>query len=164
MDPELSITNADTIPVPAYKRIRWRLWLFIASPFLFMGACSIIVFHAKSAYLPAAVAASTRLHEQLERGQGGQVYADADPAFQAAATANTMLGFFARLHRKLGACQYSGPTGWKVNTDSSGTFVTLDYHDQCTNGVGEEILQWKIYDKAAHLMAFNVTSPLLLTD
>jgi hypothetical protein len=129
-----------------------------------MGACSIIVFHAKSAYLPAAVAASTRLHEQLARGETAQIYADADLAFQVASPANTTLGFLARVRRKLGVCQYSGPTGWKVNSDTSGTFVTVAYREQCTNGVGDETLRWKIYDGAAHLMAINVDSPLLLTD
>jgi hypothetical protein len=164
MDPELSITSADQDSVPAYKRIRWRLWLFIASPFLFMGACSIILFHAKSAYLPAAIAASTRLHEQLAHGWEGQIYVDADPAFRAALPANTTLAFLARLRRKLGVCEYSGPTGWNVNSNSSGTFVTVVYHEQCANGAGDETLQWSIYDGAAHLMSINVNSPLLLTD
>jgi hypothetical protein len=164
MDPELSITSADEISIPAYKRIRWRLWLFVASPFIVMGGCSLILFHAKSTYMPAAVAASSRLHEELARGQMAQIYADADPAFQAAATANTTLGFLARVRRKLGVCQYSGPTGWNVNTDTSGIFVTVIYRAKCTNGDGDETLRWKFYDGAAHLMAINVNSPLLLTD
>ena len=164
MGPELSITGADMTAVPVHKRIRWRLWLFIASPFLFMGACSIVLFHAKSAFLPTAVAASSRLHEQLARGQAGQIYQDADPAFQTALPANTTLAFLARLRRKLGVCEYSGPTGWNVNSNSSGTFVTVVYHEQCTNGAGDETLQWSIYDGAAHLMSINVNSPLLLTD
>jgi hypothetical protein len=164
MDPGLSITSADTSPVPWHKRMRWRLWLFIASPFLFMGACSIVLFHAKSTYLPTAVAASSRLHERLERGDAGQIYMDADPAFQTAMPANTALGFLARVHRKLGACQYSGPRGWNVNTDSSGTYVTVVYHEQCTNGAGDETLRWSIYGGTAHLLAIDVNSPLLLTD
>jgi hypothetical protein len=164
MNPELSITSADRTSVPWHRRFRWRLWLFVASPFLFMGACSVIVFHAKSAYLPAAVAASTHLHEQLRRGEAAQIYADADPAFQASLPLNATLGFLGRVRRKLGVCQYSEPTGWNVNTDSSGTFVTPAYHEQCSNGDGDETLRWKIYDRAAHLMAISVNSPLLLTD
>ncbi len=164
MDPELSITGADAISLRWYRRIRWKLWLFIASPFVFMGGCSLILFHAKSAYLPTAIAASARLHEQLGRGDGAQIYADADPAFRAALTPNTAASFLARVRRKLGTCQYSGPTGWNVNTDSSGTFVTVIYRDQCTNGDGDETLRWKIYDGEAHLIAINVNSPLLLTD
>lgn len=164
MDPELSITNADKISMPAYKRIRWRLWLFVASPFLFMGACSIVVFHARSAYLPVATAASERLHEHLAHGEDIQVYADADPAFHAGSTAKTTLGFLARVRRKLGTCKYSGPTRWTANTTTSGTFVTVIYQEECTNGSADETLQWKIDSGAARLVGINVNSPLLLTD
>ncbi len=164
MGPGLSITTADTISVPAYKRIRWRLWLFIASPFLFMGACSIIVFHAKSAYLPTAITASSHLHEQLAHGEEAQIYANADPSFQTALPVATALKFFARIRRKLGLCQYSGPTTWSANTDQSGTFVTVVYHDQCSNGSGDETLRWKLDNGTARLVYFNVNSPEMLTD
>jgi hypothetical protein len=164
MDPELSITNADTISVPAYKRIRWRLWLFIASPFLLMGGCSLFFFHARSTYLPAAVEASSQLHEELARGEEAQIYENADLSFQNALPAPTALKFFARIRRKLGVCQYSGPTGWNANADSSGTFVTMTYHEQCSNGSGDETLRWKLDNGSARLVYFNVNSPEMLTD
>jgi hypothetical protein len=164
MDPGLSITSADTISVPAYKRFRWRLWLFVASPFLFMGACSIIVFHAKSAYLPAAIAASSHLHEQLAHGEDAQIYTNADPSFQNALPAATALRFFARIRRKLGPCQYSGPRTWSANTNSSGTLITVVYHERCSNGSGDETLRWKMGDGAVRLVYMNVNSPELLTD
>jgi hypothetical protein len=164
MDPELSITSADTISLPWYRQIRWRLWLFIASPFLLMGGCSSFFFHARSAYLPAAVAASSHLHEQLARGEEAQIYANADPSFQVALLSATALKFFARIRRKLGSCQYSGPTTWSANTDQSGTYVTVVYHDQCSNGSGDETLRWKLEDDAARLVFINVNSPEMLTD
>ena len=164
MDPELSITTADTVSVPAYKRIRWRLWLFVASPFLLMGGCSLFFFHARSAYLPAAVAASSHLHEQLARGEDGEIYENADASFQTALPRPTAVKFFARIRRKLGSCQYSGPITWAANTDQSGTFVTIVYHEQCSSGTEMRRLRWKLEDGAAHLVFMNVNSPEMLTD
>ena len=164
MEPGLSITQADIVRVPWHIRFRWRLWLFVASPFLFMGGCSLILFHAKSTYLPSVMEASSLLHEQLARGEIRQIFLSADPAFQAAMPATTTLQFLTRVRRKLGACQYTGPTSWSVNTNSSGTFVTVFYHGQCANGAADETLRWKVEAGVAHLMAMHMNSPLLLTD
>jgi hypothetical protein len=116
------------------------------------GRVLLFFIHARPSYLPAAVAASSHLHEQLARGEEAQIYANADPSFQMALSPTTTVKFFARIRRKLGPCQYSGPTTWSANADQAGTFVTVVYHDQCANGSGDETLRWKLDNGAARLV------------
>ena len=82
-DRELSITSADMTDVPGHKRIRWMAIYCLASSSSWAHA-RLFSSYAKSAFLPTAVTASSHLHEQLARGQAGQIYQDADPAFQTA--------------------------------------------------------------------------------
>lgn len=152
------------IPPAPPKRSRWRLWLFVVSPFLFLGGCVVLLFHAKSSYLPAVTTASSHLHEQLARGEDADIYAATDPLFQRAMPEPVAMRFFAGVRRKLGTCQFSGPTSWSVNAMPSGTFVTVVYHETCPNGPGDETSRWKIYGGGAHLVAININSPLLLTN
>ena len=109
-------------------------------------------------------AAATILHERMERGEDVLIYAEADPGFQSALPRDTALRFLSRVHRKLGKCQYVGPTTWRVNSMPTGTFVVVSYHDNCSNGAADENLTWRITSGEPSLLGFNVNSPLLLTD
>jgi hypothetical protein len=136
----------------------------LALPVFFVGGCSIFFFRASSKYVPIAAAASSHLHEQMARGEDAQIYDNADPAFRAALSRDTSLKFFDRVRRKLGKCEYAKPTSWRANSATNGTFVTLAYRAQCSNGDANETLTWRIVDGTALLVGLAVHSPLLLTD
>ena len=163
-NPSESTTESNVAYPPTSKPFRWTLWLTLSSPILFIGGCSIFFFQASSKYLPSAKTASSHLHEQLARGEDAQVYANADPALRTALPNDTAFKFLARVRRKLGKCEYTGPNSWLANSNSDGTFVTLTYHDRCSNGEADETLVWRIVDGNASLVSMNVNSPLLLTD
>jgi hypothetical protein len=164
MSAPLSIMDAES----PRTRFRWRLWVAAMSPLVFVAACSLFFFHARSTYLPLAEAASARLHWQLEAGQGEEVYRDADTTFQQAMPADVASKFFGRLRRKLGNCQYAGPVGWQINSTPAGTFIAVTYRETCSRGAGEELLTWRIGKGAASnlvkLVGMHVNSPVLLTD
>ncbi len=163
IDPNLSIRQSGPF-IALKKPFRWRLWLALGSPLLFIGGFVIFFFHLKSEYLPRVTAASDRLHEEREHGEDGQIYFNADEAFRAALPQDTALRYLGRVRRKLGPCQYSGPTTWRVDSNTNRTLVMVGYHDQCLNGEADETLTWRVADQSALLVGMNVNSPVLLTD
>ena len=162
MDPHLSLTQSDSLSSGS-KPFRWKLWLTLASPVIFIGGFVIFFFHAKSTYLPMVISASSHLHEQLRLGQEQQIYANADSAFQTAQPSDSTLKFLAGVRRKLGTCRYSGPTNWTVNSNASGTFVTVTYDEQCSNGAANETLTWRITNGATLLTGMHVNSSVFIT-
>ncbi len=72
--------------------------------------------------------------------------------------------FLRRVRRKLGRCQYLGPTSWSVNASQNGAIVVLIYHEKCSNGEGDETLTWRVLGRSAFLVGLSVNSPVLLTD
>jgi hypothetical protein len=165
MEPDASTVpqNYDESPQPR-RSFRWRLWLALASPFVFLAILAVFVVRVKSQYVPVATAASVRLHEQLEHSGYEQIYSDADALFKMKLTKDVAIKFLARVHRKLGNCQYSGPTTWQVNASQNGAIVVLTFRDRCLSGEADETSTWRVFDGRASLVGLNVNSPVLLTD
>lgn len=160
----VSITPGPIPPLVEKRPFRWKLWLTLCSPLLIAGAIAIFLLHVRSEYIPRVDAAASLLHERMERGEDVLIYAEADPGFQSALPRDTALSFLSRVHRKLGKCQYVGPTTWGVNSTPNSTFVVIRYHESCSNGAADENLTWRIVNGSPALFGFNVNSPLLLTD
>jgi hypothetical protein len=99
-DPGLS-PRGDAQPSQPRRSFRWKLWLAIASPFVFIAALAIFILRVKSEYVPVATVASARLHEQLEHSGYEQIYSDADAVFKKTLTKDVAVKFLARIHRKL---------------------------------------------------------------
>jgi hypothetical protein len=124
----------------------------------------VFIVRVKSRYVPSATAASAHLHEQIEYGGSEQIFSAADAAFKTALPYDVAIKFLARVHRKLGNCQYSGPTTWRVSASQNGTIVVLTYHERCSSGEADETLTWRVVDGLVSLVGLNVNSPILLTD
>ncbi len=92
---------------------------------------------------------------------GEQIYSAADPEFWASSPKDTTLQFMARVHEKLGPCQYSGPTNWLVTSITKGTFVTIKYHAKCHNAEADETLVWSLGGGSLYLYKMDVQSPVL---
>ena len=160
----MSITPGPVPPAVEKRPFRWKLWLTLSSPLLLAGAVIAFLWHVRSEYIPKVNAAAGILHERMEKGEDLLIYSEADPGFQSALPKDTALRFLSRVHRKLGNCQYAGPTTWQVNSTPAGTFVLVRYHENCSNGAADENLTWRIVNGSASLYGFNVNSALLLTD
>lgn len=165
MEPDISLSAHNRGRSPQARRsFRWRLWLALASPFLFVALLVVFLVRVKSKYVPSATTASARLHEQLDHSGYEQIYSAADDAFKTTLSKDMAIKFLARVHRKLGSCQYSGPTTWQVNGSQNGTIVVLTYHERCSSGEADETLTWRVVDGSVFLVGLNVNSPILLTD
>ncbi len=114
--------------------------------------------------MPIAAGAIDIFHHRFHSAQDDLIFFEADPAWSRAIDAETERKFFARIRRKMGSCSYLGPSGWTVNSTPSGTLITLNYQASCARGPMRETFTWRIIDRKALLVAYNVNSNLLLTD
>lgn len=146
-------------------RAPWKLWLLITSAVITAAVLVEVIFFVRSMsnVLPAVTASSIHFNEQLERGEDEAIYANSDESFRMAWPKDQAFKFFDRLRTKRGRCEYVGPTQWQVNTNGAGTFVTVTYHQRCSNGEADEKLIWSITGKSVQLDSMDMGG-LAVTD
>jgi hypothetical protein len=111
----------------------------------------------------AAEKAVEKFHNQLNAGQYHQIYTESDEGFRKGVTEETTTALFDAVRRKLGTVQQAKTTGWHVNANTGGTFVTLSYTVDFSEGKAVEQFVYKVSDGKALLFNYNINSPLLIT-
>jgi len=131
-------------------------------PVLFVVICVGAFRYVQSHYLSKAAAAARVFHRELSQGQASQLYFDADERFRLAVSLDSAVEQIERLRKRLGDCQYSGPTAWSVSTTRDGLYVVTKYRGHCTHGEVSETLNWHLINDIARLAAFHESSRALL--
>jgi len=121
------------------------------------GACAFTK-HKENAEKAVA-----KFHQQLNAEQYHEIYVQSDKLFQESATEADMVALFGAVHAKLGTVKNATPQGWHVNATPTGTFVTLAYDVDFSEGKGTEQFVFKMNGNEALLFNYNVNSPLLIT-
>jgi hypothetical protein len=129
----------------------------IITLFMFIGCASMTKGKA------AAESAVTRFHQQLNGEQYDEIYAQSDEKFRGAVKDADSKALFEAVHRKLGNVKNATPSGWRINAATGGTFVSLTYSTEFTEGNGEEQFVFLISGARASLVNYNINSPLLIT-
>lgn len=104
-----------------------------------------------------------KFHTQFNAKQFSEIYAQADEEFKKSATEKEFAELLEAVHRKLGTVAKSSVLGWNVNSTTSGTFATVSYEVEFSEGKGTEQFVFHITDDKALLYNYNVNSPLLIT-
>jgi hypothetical protein len=91
--------------------------------------------YSKKKFLPLATEAVGQFHSRFRQGQDDLIYDEADAGWWKATDRATSEKFFSRLRRKLGTCEYSWPLGWRVDTNTTGTFISLGYQAACSRSI-----------------------------
>ena len=104
-----------------------------------------------------------QFHNQLNAGQFKEIYAQADESFKSAAKEEDAIALFDAVKRKLGDVKKASPMGFFANTNTSGTFVTLTYETEFSEGKATEKFIFKINGEKALLYNYNIDSSLLIT-
>ena len=112
----------------------------------------------------AAVAeqAVPRFHEQLDAGRFDAIYDESADELKTATTQQEFVAFLEAVHRKLGNTKASDKTGWTVNYQTSGSFVTLGYKTTFDGGSAEEQFVFRLQEKAAVLVGYHINSTALI--
>ena len=111
----------------------------------------------------AAESAVNRFHQQLNAEQYGEIYAQADDKFRGAVKEADSTALFEAIHRKLGNVKNATLSNWRVNATTGGTFVSLAYDTEFTEGRGVEQFDFLVSGERASLINYNINSPLLIT-
>jgi hypothetical protein len=104
-----------------------------------------------------------KFHEQLNAEQYHEIYVQSDKLFQQSATEADIVALLGAVHAKLGTVKNATVQGWHVNATPSGTFVTLGYDVEFSEGKGMEQFVFKMNGSEPLLFNYNVNSPLLIT-
>lgn len=111
----------------------------------------------------SAEKAVEKFHSQLNAGQYHEIYTESDEGFRKGITEENTVALFDAVRRKLGTVQRANSSGWHVNTNPGGTFVTLGYDVEFTEGKAVEQFVYRVSDGKALLYNYNINSPLLIT-
>jgi hypothetical protein len=130
-----------------------------------VAVCAATAACVNSADSKRADAAMDQFFAQLSAKQYQAIYDGAAPEFRSATDQATLVGMLQRIDRKLGACKPAQKSGaWSAYAGTNGYKETLGFSQACGNGA----LGWSVTvivrRNQAQLLAFNATSPLLLTD
>ena len=104
-----------------------------------------------------------KFHQQLNAEQYHEIYVQSDKLFQQSAPEADIVALFGAVHAKLGTVKNATVQGWNVNATPSGTFVTLGYDVEFSEGKGMEQFVFKMNGSEPLLFNYNVNSPLLIT-
>ena len=121
------------------------------------GSCSM------AKYKENAERAVTKFHQHLNAEQYQEIYNESDPLFKQNVTEPDGIALFGAVHAKLGSVKNATAAGWHVNATSSGTFVTVAYNVDFSEGKGTEQFAFKVTANDALLVRYDINSPLLIT-
>jgi len=110
-----------------------------------------------------AESAVVQFHEQYNAGQFHDIYNQADDGLKQHDTEASLVQLFEAVHRKLGTVKWANQTRWYVNATTGGTFVTLSYDTDFSEGKGTEEFAFRINGDKALLYSYHVNSNLLIT-
>jgi hypothetical protein len=131
---------------------------FIALVALLASLCACSI----SADTTAAEEGVQKFHEQLDAGRFDEIYDQAADDLRQATTHDDFVAFVQAVHRKLGNTKSSDKTGWNVNYQTSGHFVTLAYKTTFDGGTAQEQFVFRLHDKAAVLVGYHINSTALI--
>ena len=107
--------------------------------------------------------AADKFHAQFNSGEFDAMYDDSDDGFKKNTTKEEWLEFVTAVRTKLGTVKDQKQSGWFVNANAGGTFATLKYEVEFTEGTGEETLVFRIDGDEAKLFSYNINSKELIT-
>lgn len=109
-----------------------------------------------------AQAAVSVFHSDLDSENFDSIRSDASDEFRKAASKEDFTKLFAAIHRKLGKSGESKQVGWRANTTTSGTFISLRMETEFERGRGTEDFVFVKKGDDLQLLSYNVTSPALI--
>lgn len=123
---------------------------------------SILCGCSMSADTAVAEQAVPKFHEELNAGRFDAIYNESGDELKKATTQPDFVALLEAVHRKLGNTKASDKTGWNVNYQTSGSFVTLGYKTTFDGGDAQEQFVFRLQDKAALLVGYHINSTALI--
>lgn len=109
-------------------------------------------------------AAVRTFHQQYNQQQFDALYAGSSQTLKESTPQPEFTRFITAVRRKLGAEVSAKRTGWNVQANTSGSFVTLTYDTKFEKGTGAETFRIRISGGKGQVEGYNVNSPALVVD
>ena len=135
---------------------KWLTFVLFVASLTLIASCSLM-----KSTKPSEIAVE-KFHSQYNQKQFSEIYSQADEKFKGSATEEQFLTLFENLYKKLGTVNQANKVQWNVNATTSGTFVTLTYDTEFSEGKGIEQFVFLTNGDEVALYNYNVNSPLLL--
>lgn len=104
-----------------------------------------------------------RFHERMVAREFEQIYASATDDFRKAAAKESFLALMNAIARKLGPVKSTRQVSWNARTFNFKTTAVLVYQTTFERGSGTETFTFRISDKKAELVGYNISSMDLMT-
>lgn len=128
-----------------------------------ISACAITISGCSiGADIPVAEAAVTQFHSMLDAGQYARIYKDTDVEFKKTTPEEKFTKLLTVVKKKMGPVKSTKQVGWNDNATPNGHFISITYQTKFTNGDGVESFRYKIVDKKAALIGYNINSDTLV--
>jgi hypothetical protein len=108
--------------------------------------------------------ATAVFHRLMDGGEYAAIYGTATKGFQVSGTRDNLIGFLARVNRKMGKCGDATVAFGGYQATTSGTFVTITSSRVCASGTLGEQFVWLMAGGSVKLFGYNANNPLLLVD
>lgn len=138
---------------PLFRHARFFLLVALAS---LLAGCSF------DTNTDAAEAEIPRFHQALDAGRHAELYDAAGAELKSVAKREDFLALLGAVHRKLGNVKSTKRTAWNVNATLSGSLITLAYETEFAEGKATETFVYRMDDKRAVLMGYNIASLALI--
>lgn len=130
--------------------------LGIALCALIFNACSMDIDTTQ------AEAAVEKFHKMLAENQIDAIYDESHERLRAATKREDFQAFLGAVNRKLGMVKVYKKTGWKMNYDTSGRYVTLQYETNFADDLATEQFVFLLEEGRAYLLSYHINSNALI--
>jgi hypothetical protein len=112
----------------------------------------------------AAEQGVTRFRRQMDSRQFQEIYDNAAPEFRQNASESTVIRFLNLVSTRLGRALAASKQGLRLDTNTSGSFVTLTYTTTFDRGRGNEEFVFRMDGPEARLAGYHINSLDLMMD
>lgn len=102
-----------------------------------------------------------RFHELFNEASYSVIYREADPRFRRSTAVPDFDQLMLEVRRSLGTFKQARRTSFRSEAGADGEVATLTYESDFTKGTATEEFRYVIRDGEAHLVSYDITSPLL---
>jgi uncharacterized protein DUF4019 len=131
---------------------------------LAMIAVAALLACSPAKNLEVAESEVARFHKELDAGNFDQIYASASDDLKKASGHEEFVKLLRAVNSKLGPTRMASRTGWNMNLNTSGNFVTLTFDTQFEKGKGTEQFVYRIASGKALLAGYHIMSNDLIVN
>jgi hypothetical protein len=125
---------------------------------LLVAAALVLQACSMSADTRMAEEAVVQFHALLDAGQSRDIYISAAPELKQSSTEKDFVAVLDEVHRELGTTRSAKRIGWKLDSGTRGTFVTLTYKTEYRKGSALEKFTFRVADGEARLASYHISS------